>query len=298
VTLPQKERDEMRERRNANRNQLKEGLQKAGIQAPLFFKSQGSYAMKIMTQRPDEDYDIDDGVYFAKEDLVGPRGREATALEARQLMCDALDEGGFNKRSEVRENCVRVYYNSGYRVDMQIYRRVVDYRWHRARVQYELASSDWKGSDARDVTRWFNSENAGRSPDFTNGGQLRRITRVIKKFARSRTSWRSQILSGFGITRLVVECFRKDAAREDAALYNTMRAIRDRLSVSLAVSHPVTPDEMITIGRNDPTAKYLRDRLTDAMDWLAPQFETACSREKALSSWDKVFATKYFSKRR
>src|SRR3546814_8583065 len=42
VTLPQKERDEMRDRRNANRDRLKNGLKKAGKPAPLEFKSQGS----------------------------------------------------------------------------------------------------------------------------------------------------------------------------------------------------------------------------------------------------------------
>jgi hypothetical protein len=39
--------------------------------------------MKTMTQHLAKDYDIDDGVYFSKEVLVGDRGAEMSALQAR-----------------------------------------------------------------------------------------------------------------------------------------------------------------------------------------------------------------------
>lgn len=125
VTLPQTERDEMRERRNANRDRLKKGLKKAEKPSPLESRSQGSYAMRTMTQHPAKDYDIDDGVYFAKEDLVGPRGAEMSALDARQMVRDALDDGSFKRAPESRNNCVRVYYDAGYHVDIPVYRRVL-----------------------------------------------------------------------------------------------------------------------------------------------------------------------------
>ena len=112
VTLPQSDRDTMQKRRNANRDRLKNGLQKAGKPAPVEFKSQGSYAMKTMVQFPDKDYDIDDGVYFAKADLIGPRGGEMSALEVRQMVRDGLDDGSFTKKPEVRTHCVRVYYEA------------------------------------------------------------------------------------------------------------------------------------------------------------------------------------------
>jgi hypothetical protein len=251
--------------------------------------------MKTMTQHPANDYDIDDGVYFAKEDLVGPRGGEMSALETRQMVRDALDDGSFKKPPEVRTNCVRVLYDAGYHVDVPAYRRVVGKDlFGKEVIHHELASSDWKRSDARDVTSWFEGENNKQSPDTTNGRQLRRVTRQIKKFAKSRASWQGSILSGFGITKLVTEHFRKNAAREDESLYDTMKAIRDRLKWNLVVQHPVTPNETITNGPDDPKAKCLRDKLTDALSWLEPLFEPDCTREKALKCWDKVFATTYF----
>lgn len=298
VSLPQAERGEMRSRRDANRNRLKKGLADKSKPSPREFVSQGSYAMKTMVQYLAKDYDIDDGVYFDKEALVGQRGAEMTALQARQMVRDALDDGSFNTPPEVRTNCVRVHYGAGYHVDVPIYRRVtVKDAWGNETYYHELASSDWKRSDARDVTSWFETENNNQSPDTENGRQLRRIVRQIKKYSTSRDSWKGQILSGFGITKLVTECFRGDVDREDRALYKTMKAIRDRLNWNLVVVHPVTPNETITKGTDDTRARFLRDRLSEAIDTLGPLFDANCTCTKALKCWDKIFATTFFSER-
>jgi hypothetical protein len=298
VTLPQAERDEMRERRNSNRERLKRGLKNAGKPGPREFISQGSYGMRTMTRHPAKDYDIDDGVYFDKDALIGPRAAETTALHARQFVRDAVDDGSFSRPPEVRNNCVRVYYIAGYHVDMPVYRRI-DYADAQGNLYYyhELASTDWKRSDARDVTAWFNEQNNSQSLDKENGRQLRRIVRQIKKFARSRESWKGQILSGFGITKLVTECYRGNANREDIALHDTMKAIWERLNWSLVVDHPVTPNETITKDANDARAQFLSDRLDEAVSALTPLFESDCTRIKALKCWDKVFSTTFFSDR-
>ncbi len=298
VTLPDAERNEMRAHRDSNRDRLRKGLNNADKPTPLFFKSQGSYGMRTMIQHPLKDYDIDDGVYFAKQDLVGDRGAEMSALQARQMVRNALDDGSFATPPEVRKNCVRVYYAAGYHVDVPVYRRVTIKNWDNTESYvYELASSSWKRSDARDVTDWFDKENREQSPDTTNGRQLRRVVRQIKKFARSRDSWSGQILSGFGITKLVTECYSPNLLREDKSLHDTMEAIRNRLNWNLVVEHPVTPDSTITTGTDDPKAKFLRDKLSDALRNLEPLFNSDCTSEKARKCWDKVFATDFFSAR-
>jgi len=298
VTLPQDERTAMHDRRNANRDRLKRGLKEANKPAPREFVSQGSYAMKTMVQHPEYDYDIDDGVYFRKESLVGERGAEMSALQVRQMVRDAVDDGSFKTKPEVRKTCVRVYYEAGFHVDLPIYRRVTakDVFGNESH-HHELAGVDWKRSDARHVTEWFEKQNNVKSPDADNGRQLRRNVRQIKKFARSRDSWKGQILNGFGITKLVTECFRSDADREDVALYETMKTIRDRLKINLVVAHPVTPNETITSGTEDSRAVFLRDRLDEAVEALAPLFERDCTRKKALKCWDKAFATDFFGGR-
>ncbi|WP_037569610.1 cyclic GMP-AMP synthase DncV-like nucleotidyltransferase [Sphingomonas sp. S17] len=290
VTLPKTDQDSMRSRRDANRKRLRDGLSKANDPAPSEFVKQGSYAMKTMLRDAANDYDIDDGVYFWKEDLVGDRGAEKTSIQARWMVRDAIDDGSFKTAPEVRSNCVRVFYEKGYHVDVPVYRKSED---DDGNMVHELASSSgWKRSDARDVTQWFEDERS----NSTNGTQLRRLVRLIKKYAKSRSSWKGGILSGFGITVLVTECQRIDS-REDQALYDTMKAIRDRLNWNLVVKHPVTPNDTITSGDNDAKARMLRDKLTQALDWLAPLFEWDCTREKALGCWDKVFNTTYFSER-
>jgi len=293
VTLPKAEQDQMRNRRDSNRTRLRNGLSKAGKPAPLEFVKQGSYAMKTMTRDPDNDYDIDDGVYFAKEDLVGERGAEMTSLQARNMVRVAVDDGKFKRPPEVRSNCVRIYYEAGYHVDLPVYRRVVTKTVFGEEIYYELAaSSGWKRSDARDVSDWYEDERASSA----DGIQLRRINRDLKKFARSRLSWRSYILSGFGITVLVTERFR-DADREDCALYDTMVAIRNRLDWDLQIAHPVTPGDYITSGPDDARSRFFRDKLTEVIDTLQPLFDADCTRERALKCWDKVFATTFFSER-
>ena len=95
---------------------------------------------------------------------------------------------------------------------------------------------------------------------------------------------------------LTTERFRV-SDREDRALYDTMVAIRDRLNWNLQVAHPVTPGDYITSGTDDAKARCFREKLTEAIDTLAPLFDADCTREKALKSWDKVFATTFFSGR-
>ena len=295
VNLPEAERSNMRDRRNANRDRLKRGLTSQDKPVPIEFKSQGSYAMRTMKQDVNNDYDIDDGVYFHREDLVGPRGGEMSTLQSRDMVRDAVDDGSFNKSPEVRSNCVRVYYEQGYHVDLPVYRRVVVKNSLGAEVEvyYELAaSSGWKRSDARDVTSWYEDERA-KSLD---GQQMRRINRVLKMYAHSRDSWRDSILCGFGITVLVVECFKANG-REDLALYETMVAIRDRLVWNLEIQHPVTPGDYITKDENDAHARFFLEKLDYAINELEPLSQFDCTREKALKCWDKVFNTAFFGER-
>lgn len=297
VTLPRKDQGAMRDRRDANRKRVKDGLAEAGKPAPKEFCPQGSYAMKTMVQEPDNHYDIDDGVYFEKSFLKGNRGGELSALDVRQMVRDAVDDGSFKTKPEVLKNCVRVYYDAGYHVDLPCYRHVLKEGIFSSEDFYELASSDWKRSDARDVTAWFEKENNKQSPDEDNGRQLRRTCRLIKKFAQSRPSWQDCIASGFMITKLVTERYKQNREREDVSLYETMKSIRDRLDWDLTVKHPVTPNESITNGSDDPKAKFLRDRLSDALRWLEPTTKSGCTRDEALKCWDKVFNTDYFSQR-
>lgn len=124
VKLSDDAREDIKEKADTNRERLKGGLAADNKPAPIGMHTQGSYSMKTMIQEDDGDYDIDDGVYFDKDDLVGPNGGVMSALAVRQMVCDALQDSRFKRAPEVRKNCVRVYYNDGYHVDVPSYRKI------------------------------------------------------------------------------------------------------------------------------------------------------------------------------
>ena len=296
VTLPKAEQDEMRERRNTNRQRLKDGLERDGEPTPIDFLSQGSYAHRTMVQYKDRDYDIDDGVYFWKDDLQGPRGGDKSAHDAKEMVRKALHDERFKNPPKVRTNCVRILYDAGYHVDVPVYRKVKTTDvWGEEQIHCEIASADWKESDPAGVTRWFRRENEKQSPDTTYGRQLRHIARLNKAFSQR---WRPHIATGFTITTLVVnECYRSNSTREDKAFYDTMVAMRDRLNGNLEIKHPTVEGDMLTSGPDDARAKFLREKLHWAVDNLDVLFEANCTREQALKAWDKVFDTTFFSER-
>ena len=297
VTLGMGERDEMRERRNANRIRIKAGLNRDHRPAPRRFQSQGSYAMRTMVQDSDKDYDIDDGIYFDIESLRGPRGADKTSLETRTMVCEAVHDERFNKAPEVRENCVRVYYAEGYHVDLPVYRVVKTRGLTGSRTYCELAGATWKRSDPQSVTAWLRDADAARSQGNDSGvGQLRRIVRLLKSFARSRSSWHGRIASGFMITKLVVEQYQPNF-REDLALFNTAVAIRDRLVRNLEVDHPTVRGEMLTRGPDDARARFLLEKLEMAIHRLKPLLAANCGRAQALNGWDAFFDSTFFSMR-
>jgi hypothetical protein len=288
VTLPQQERTAMRDRRDANRKRLVARLEEAQEPVPSMFIKQGSYAMLTMVQDAENDYDIDDGVYFTQESLSKRDSADMPPRLIKEIVCERLKDGRFNKQPQIKKACVRVFYNEGYHVDMPIYRtRTGD-------GQYELANdSGWTVSRAADVEEWFDGENA-KSPDTVNGRQFRRIVRCIKKVARSRKDWKDKIAPGFTITKLVSECYSPNKDREDLSLRETMNAIYVRLSLSLRVDHPVTPGASMTAGPDDPGCMFLRGKLREALSELAILDDAKCSSTQAAVAWDRVFNTRFF----
>lgn len=293
VTLPPDEQKEMRNRRDANRDRLNTRLKDAGKPVPKMFITQGSYAMHTMVQDSNNDYDIDDGVYFTQSSLKKNDGTDISPREAKQMVCNALQDDRFDKKPQVRKSCVRVFYKEGYHVDLPVY------RIRESDGAYELASDDgWKVSNAADTKAWFDKTNKEKSPDLgTSDGQFCRCVRFLKKFARSRGDWKKDIASGFAITKLAQEMFISNIVREDIALRDCMQRVYDRLVGNLEVHHPVTQGAMLTSGPDDAGTKLLRDKLKDALEGLKVLDETKCTAKQAAKAWDSVFNTDFFTVR-
>ena len=298
VRLHNDNRKEIFTRAKTNRKRLKDGLAANDDPTPIGQRTQGSYAMRTMIVEKDEDYDIDDGVYFKKEDLVGPKGADKTSLAAREMVCDALQDDRFSEAPKVLKNCVRVYYNAGYHIDVPVYRHVV---WTDAwpgeeKDHYELASSNWKRSDALAVTSWFqkfNKNNCTNASKDGDKGQFVEVVRLLKAFARSRASWKGKISNGFVISKLVTDHWAEVIGRDDKALRDVAKAIRDKLSWEQAVKHPVLDDNIIEDG--NAKAIFLHEKLNEKLKHLDVLDESDCDHDQAMSAWDKFFGTDWFS---
>lgn len=295
VTLALSQQKDMRSRRDGGRDRLSKGLDTAGKPQPHKVRSQGSYQMRTMVQDPDNDYDIDDGAYFWSEDLEDDDGVELTSLAARQRVCDALKwDGRFNQEAEVKNNCVRQAYAAGYHIDVPVYRIVTEKDWAGTDVEkYELASGNsWVISDARAVTKWFNDLVGELNSGQADGSQMRRITKLTKKFAR-RADWKANTTSGITISKLVVDHFVANAGRDDKALRQIWQSIHSALTRSTQVAHPVVAKNLAEQG--DPQVTYFRDCLKVALDTLKVLDRDDCTRAMAREAWDSVFDTNFFS---
>jgi len=287
--LPEDTRRKLAEQADANEKRLKAGLKAADEPSPLYFVLQGSYAMRTTVQHPKNNYDIDDGVVFSRESLKGAQGADKTSLNARKMVCEALSDEAFKRQPEVRNNCVRVYYNEGHHVDVPVYR--VENPDSDSTL-YQLASADWKESNPEAVTKWFQRQLERKHSNKEQHGhhQMRRLIRLLKNFAISRDSW--NMPSGFVLTVLTDEQYSTYDERDDRGFVNLLKTLKSRLDYNLVVRHPVL-SETLTETTQDANMRELRERIVWALSELAI-LESTDSKAKALKAWKKVFNTDYF----
>lgn len=301
VRLGKKRRDWLASVRNANLDRLRSGLDalgdKHGVVYPYFkeARDQGGYAMRTLNQHPEKAYDIDVALIFDAGDLPDD------PATARQRICDAFKEkpGNFSRPPKARTNAVTVWYADGPHVDFAIYRRGKD-SWGRTIIEH--AGDDvWVARAPDAVTNWFNEHVETLSPkpsSFVERAvereQLRRIARLLKFFCRSRVDW--ELPGGMITTTLVAECYRANATRDDAALYDTIAALWYRLSGDLRVRNPVdSRQELTSKPRYLNEVEQLRDKLFWALQRLAILRDPTCNEEQGRNAWRLVFNHEFWS---
>ena len=285
VRLTEDQKNTLRDRRDANRDRLRRGLKKNGDPAPVKSVIQGSYAMGTVIQEPESAYDIDDGVVFTAKSLLGPKGASKTALDARKMVRNAVDDGSFKTDPEIKTNCVRVYYDDGPHVDIPVYRSTNDWNGD---DKCELASVDWKDSDPEGVNRWFREwVKAKRAGGMEHS---RELIRLLKSICKNRPSY-TTLPSGFVLTVLVQECYQSSDGCLDIELRELIEAIHRRLEDNLTVAHPVVSGEWLIDDDTKHRTEKLRELLGMAVKELAALDRPNCTLSETLKAWKKVFCT-------
>lgn len=307
VRLGTKLRNDLAGYRDLNLQRITDGLKllgdKRGVtyKTLVDYKNQGSYAMHTLNQCAHTDYDIDVAVIFEKDDLP------ANAADARLRVRDALQEKmngtNFSKDPDARKNAVTVWYADGYHIDFAIYRRRTDIFGNT--VTEHSGGDEWTERDPMAYTNWFTAKVDSLSPPTAlqpllgtkvtvPTGQLRRIVRFVKAFARSRSAW--ALPGGAIISALVCEAYKADTARDDVALVETLKTLLARLKVSVHVDNPVQPGKTLTASdRRRREVERLRDELEAKLPSLDVLFKVDCTRKQAMAAWDAIFWHDFWS---
>lgn len=291
VALTEKTKSDMRNRRRSCEERLERGLERNKKPKVDRYVKQGSYAMHTMVQSNSITSDIDNGVVFHEDKLVGERGGKFSAYDAKCMVRDALNyDNSFERAPEVLKNCVRVYYKDGFTIDMPVYREIGE----GDEAKYELAAANWKHSDPEAVTEWFQKNVTEKSPDTVDGRQMRRMVRLLKSWSKSRASW--SLPSGFVLSILTNEVYpyRGYPEREDHALYQTVKQMHNRLRWNLNVSRPVALFENVTKTAEDPNMVSLREKLGEAVERLEPLGDPRATDLEALKALKWFFCTDFF----
>lgn len=293
VTIGTDVRKTLRDARKANEDRLERGLEKAGKPKVLRHVPQGSYSMKTVVQQPENKYDIDNGAAFTIESLR-VQGGDMAALSARNMVRDALADAKFKTQPEVKTNCVRVYYDDGYWVDVPVYREISE---KNGAKRLEIASATWKAANPEGVTAWFENLVKTKSPDLAKGGdpQFRRVVAYIKGLAKGRTTWKWP--SGFIISVLVSETY-VSSERDDVSVRKTLEGIHARLKVDTKVMHPVVTGEELTAKEKDEArCVEMRDKLGELLEHLKVLDDSKCTEDDAAKAWDRFYGTTFFKDR-
>lgn len=293
VTLDTAIQTKMRTNRNANRDRLQRGLERNEKPNRDYYIIQGSYAMKTMVQHPDNDYDIDDGVLFSEKKLKDRDGGALTPKDVKEMVRDALVEGGgLATTPKVRNCCVRVDYAAGHHIDIPVYRIIFNQEGEE--IRRELAGTEWRESDPEKITKWFREEEKRSKIESENESQLRRMVRLLKAYARQNEG--DNALSGLILTILATEKHTYYKAREDIAFRDLLGAVKARLLWNREVKNPTDAYEVLTKEADGEKIDAFDKCIAASLERLKSLDNANCTVAEARKTWDDVFKTGYFSK--
>ena len=268
----------------------------------LEFQSQGSFIMDTIITPKDDDYDLDDGVYF-----IGSLGQSQrpTTQQFHDAVLVAVGEDENYATVMDKETCVRVRYEKEkFHIDLPIY--------YANKINPELAHTkeNWILSNPIKFIAWF-EQKAGS--DFReelilekkilsneyrtwlndirkNDVQLRRIVRYLKAWG---DDLRGEMPPGIVMTILAAENYVKND-RDDVALKDTLIKIKEYLTNNnFKCLRPTVPvGEDLFKSYSQTKKQYFSDRLDSFID-SADQAINHPNQKDACYKWQKHLGTRF-----
>ncbi|SHE78017.1 hypothetical protein SAMN05444377_101226 [Flavobacterium fontis] len=290
-------RNSLREKMNSRFKQIKDIDNHT-----LEFQSQGSFIMDTIIKPKDDDYDLDDGVYF-----IGSLTQEKrpTTQQFHDAVIIAVGTDENYATITDKETCVRVSYEKEkFHIDLPIY--------YANKINPELAHTkeDWILSNPIKFIAWFEkiAESSFREELILEKNlfseeyktwlddirkkdvQLRRIVRYLKAWG---DDLRGEMPPGIVMTILAAENYVKND-RDDIALKETLIKIRQYLkSNNCKCLRPTVPvGEDLFKNYSQTKKQYFLDRL-DTFIESAEQAVNHPNQKDACYKWQKHLGPRF-----
>ena len=230
---------------NNLRKLIKNEFSKNHPEYTVGFWIQGSWKMGTTIRTNDDECDLDDGFYITPE----PKVTSTTVKNwVKEAVDNATDAGASHKNK-----CIRVQYKGGYHIDIPVYvKSSFDKPWEHPK----LATRDdgYMLSDPKELCDWFKEKKK-------NNDQLVRIISYMKAWS---DDVRQSMPPGLALTILAAENQVKNK-RDDVALLETLKAIRNKLNALFVCRVPATPRDNVLEDFSDRKAQIMAefDRIID-----------------------------------
>jgi hypothetical protein len=278
--------DAQKERWNDLADHLRDDLaERSGCSTASWLQGSYKFGTQVRPAGPDEEFDIDLGIYFrwAGE----PEDGDHDAVDLKRFVQESLidyannDDNDAASVGEPRAKCSRVHFNDSFHID------VPTYHLDGARDARALATADneWENSDPKAIYTWW-KEKTGE----TDRARCRRLVRYFKMWAALRFDEDARP-SSILLTVLVGEAFQKidrdDFSGDDEFLREVTLEIARRLNGSYKVANPANAAENLNRLAGEDSSSLvskLDDLLSIADRALAAQTKTASAE-----IWSEAF---------
>lgn len=271
IRLSEEKRDILRQVRNNLRKRMQDNFDKITVNEMLEFHSQGSFVMDTIITPWDDDYDLDDGVYFIGRQSKAQR---PSVKHFHNAVLYAVGKDENYAKVTDKDTCVRVSYEKEkFHIDLPIYYADAIDNPNLAHLQ-----QGWVLSNPIEFIDWFERKvvsgfqksfilEARMYDDYKKwlsdirkkDAQLRRIVRYLKAWG---DDLRGDMPPGIIMTILAAENYIPNE-RDDLSLSYTLDAIKSFLDGNgFKCPRPTTPENEDLFATYSPTKKqYFMDRL-------------------------------------